>query len=117
MRSNGLSCFNNVTDIGLTVFVQRRRHTNDRRFGLTHPREFDRGAELPCLHHLGYFRGLDVFDVAPPCIKRVHLVLIDVQSKHLDPDAGKLQRERQSHITKSYYRYLHAQFLSGKDFR
>ena len=109
---DGFARFDDVADIGFAVFIERRRHADDDGFGFLDLCKINGRFEFSGIYRFGDFRGFDMLDVTLSGHDGIDLLLVHIQSQHVDSCTGKLQAEWQSYVTESYDRDFHVRVLS-----
>ena len=108
---DGIARLEDVGNIRLAILVQRRRHTNDDRLDLAHARKIRRSRQALCLHHFTNRCRINVFNVTTPGVDGLDLRPIHVQTDHFHSVSGKLQTQRQPHVSQSNNSYFHNSML------
>src|SRR5439155_904567 len=112
MWGNRLAGLDNERNVWLPVFVERRWHTDDHRFGFPDPGKIRGGGKATGSDGSLNLRAFNVFDVTLAAIDLVHFRRINVQAEYLDPGPRELKRQWQSDVAKSDDRDLHKLKLS-----
>jgi hypothetical protein len=88
-----------VGQVGLTVPIERRGHTNADAVGVSEKGEVSRRLELAAGDHLSDPFGRDVLHVALAAGKGTHLNRVDVESQYFIPCVDEMLHQRQANIT------------------
>src|SRR5207247_331360 len=102
MRRDRSAGLNDVRNIRFTVLRQRSRHADNHRLDFLDPAKISRSGKLAGTHQFRDRRWFDVLDIALSVIQQVNLFGIDINAQDRHARASKLDRERQSDVTKSY---------------
>src|SRR6476646_797212 len=102
MRRDRAARVENVRDIGLTIFAQRRRHANDDGLTFFDAAEIGRGRKTILANDARQCLIGNMFDVTTTPIDEIDLCLIDIEPKNSHIDPRKLDGEGQTDVTKTY---------------
>src|ERR1051326_4298541 len=94
-------CGQNIRDVGLFSFSQRRGHANDDRITFLQQIKVGGGSQTSSVDRLSYQIGTYVANVGSAGIYFRSLLFVDFESNHAEPLGGKLGGQRQPHVPES----------------
>ncbi len=91
MGRDGPAGFENIREVRLAVFVQRRGNADDDAFDLSDPAEIGGGVEVPAGDGISHRFVGDVLDVAFATREQFYLGSVNIQADDEDARARELQ--------------------------
>ncbi len=90
-----------VRDVRLFRFAQRRRHTNDDRVALAEVIEVCRRLQAPGVNHFLHLARRHVADVGSAGVDLFCLRLVDLETGGFEPLGSKLHEQRQADVAEA----------------